>query len=201
MKKYSFLVVVIALVSISCNDSNNDSDYNGGTYESTLTVTIDGDGFGNETYTYSGIPNNTTYLWAVRYYSNGPFGGEGNYSIAQLYYNPPVGGSQLEAADNGLVNICFSGNVPVTENVAGDGITTITSGEGRGVDLQIRLDDEDFSRVYYIVEGTTSGTITVTEYGSRVKGSFSIQNLQKQLEPATTVDIQGTFDLAYFGSF
>jgi hypothetical protein len=202
MKKYFVIISAIFLVLVSCSDNNDgDSKEEGDSYESTLTVTINGDGFDNSTFTYTGIPNNTTYLWAVRYYTNDPFGGEGNYSLAQLYHNPPADGDQLEAANRGLVNICFTGNEPLTENISGDGITTLTTGEGRGVDLQIKLDNESFSRAYYISEGTTSGTITVTEYGSRIKGSFSVQGLQKQLEPGTTVDITGTFDLAYFGSF
>ena len=201
MKQYSILFLLVALMLSACSDNDDDTKDNGDVYQSTLTVTINGDGFNNSTYTYTGVEGNTTYLWAVRYYETDPFGGEGDYSIAQLYRDPETGASQLDAIENGLVNICFSGNEPMTENISGDGVTAIAGGEGRGVDIQIKLEGDEFARAYYIEDGTTTGTITVSEYGNRVKGSFSIQNLQKHMEAGTTVDITGTFDLAFFDSY
>ena len=197
MKKYFLLSFILPLLLISgCSkDDDKNDDPKNDSYESTLTVTINGDGFNNETFVYTGVEDDATNLWAVRYYKGS------DVSTAQLYLDP-VAGNHLSAPDNGLVNVCFSGKSTITENIIGDGITTLLyPWNGRGIDIQIRKPDEDISDIYSISDGITTGTITVTEYGSRVKGSFNMLNLVKFLESSTTINISGTFDLAYLGEF
>ena len=167
-------------------------------YESTLTLTINGDGFVNKTLVYKGIPNNTTYLWAVHYFEKTEANPEG-YSYAQLYINERNQKPLPTNVENSILNIAFSGNLPINEKVSGGGLANIATGRGRGIDLYIKLSDEESTRVYYMDKEKAKGNINVTEYGERVKGTFSIQNLQRHNMKNNNISITGSFDLAYLG--
>jgi hypothetical protein len=164
-------------------------------YPGTLTVTLNGDGYTNATFVYKGQAGNPAQMWAVWY--SEPTSTSGGFSFSQLYYNPPQYSATVydsAAGHNGMVTLHFSGKAPITENWSETDITDF-----RGISsISFRKPGESSVRTYWWEDGSTTGTTTVTEYGTKVKGTFSGKKLLK-LDVLSTdktyVDISGSFDL------
>jgi hypothetical protein len=162
----------------------------------TMTITMNGDGYTNKTLTYTGQAGNSMCLWAARYVKdsvNG-FGPDRNYTYASLYLNPPKYDSS--ETTNGAVYIRFTGNTTMSND---PWIYTDLMNFRGILDFTFKLNPADESNVMYMIEeGVTVGSTTVTEYGTRVKGTFTATKMKKFDLMSTTdifVDITGSFDL------
>ncbi len=172
--------------------------------EGTLTVTINGDGLTNKTITYIGQIGTNGTVWAVIYVKDTihGLGPDKDYSTADLYYMPPkYSATNYDSAGsaNGMVAIRFSGNKTITNDPWS--YTDLLTYRGI-VEFSFKKNKTDADAAMYLIEdGITVGSTTVTEYDTRVKGTFTATKMKKMDFLSTTpiyVDISGTFDLSVY---
>jgi hypothetical protein len=166
----------------------------------TLTLTMNGDGYTNKTITFTGQKGDNTCLWTVRYVKD-PIEGLGpdnNYSYTGLYYMPPKYSTSFDssASVNGAVAFRFSGN----KTINNDPWSFTDLYTFRGIlEFSFKKNLTDAESVMYMIEdGVTIGSTTVTEYGPRVKGTFTATKMQRfdlTSPDPVFVDISGSFDL------
>lgn len=211
--KIPMTILVIAAVIASCSkkddsvkkDDSTDSTNNTGSNvilkPGKLTLTINGDGYTNKTIIYTGQAGDNTCMWTVRYLKDSVkgLGPDRDYSYAMLYYMPPKYSStnfDSTASANGMVAFRFSGNKAIS-NDAWRYTDLLTF---RGIlDFSFKKNLTDAAAAMYMMEGgETVGSTTVTEYGTRVKGTFTATKMKKFdifSSTPTFVDISGSFDL------
>jgi len=204
----AWLVTATLIVSCSKKDDSVKKDDTTKTTNSnviqkagTLTITITGDGYTNKTITYTGQKGSNAVSWAITYLKDtiSGLGPDKNYSCANLYYLPPMyypSSYDSSSSANGMVALRFSGNTTISNDPWR--YTDLMDYRGL-VEFSFKNNLTDASAVMYMIEkGVTVGSTTVTEYGTRVKGTFTATKMKKFDIFATTpiyVDISGSFDL------
>jgi hypothetical protein len=214
MKNFKSFLILLAFAAVfaSCSkkdDGTNKDDSKDSTNTTgskvilkpgTLTLTINGDGYTNKTITFTGQVGDNTCLWTVRYVKD-PIEGLGpdnNYSYTGLYYMPPKYSTSFDssASVNGFVAFRFSGNKTITNDPWS--FTDLYTFRGI-LEFSFKKNVTDAQSVMYMIEkDVTVGSTTVTEYGPRVKGTFTATQMKKFDILSTTdtfVNISGSFDL------
>ena len=206
-------MVAIAAVIASCSkkddsvkkddttDPTNPTGSNTILKPGTFTLTMNGDGYTNKTITYVGQKGASGAVWAIIYLKDTihGLGPDKDYSMADLYYMPPkynVTNYDSSATANGMVAFRFSGN----KTISNDAWSFTDLMTFRGIlEFSFKKNLTDADAVMYMIEdGETVGSTTVTEYGPRVKGTFTATKMKKfdiMASTPTYVDISGSFDL------